>query len=115
MARERRRFPRVRESFTIQYRVASAIASSWCRGPVINLSAGGMRFRCVEEPLEVGAPLSIQVSLPGFREPLILKAVVVWSQLQASGVTEVGAEFQDLDVKQQLMIDRLVSFLRMSF
>lgn len=115
MRKERRQFPRVREPFVIQYRVAGEVASSWCRVTVINLSAGGVRFRCAEEPLEVSTPVRIQATLPGFKEPLALTAVVVWSQLQASGVTEVGAEFQDLDAKQQLMIDRLAGFLQASF
>lgn len=115
MAQERRHFPRVREPFTIQYRRSGEVVSSWSRVTVINLSAGGLRFRCADESLEAGAPLQIQVTLPGFREPMTLKALVVWNQLHASGVTEVGAEFQDLGIKQQLMIDRLVGFLKASF
>lgn len=114
MRKEQRRFPRVREPFVIQYRVADGVTSSWRRVTVSNLSAGGVRFRCVEEPLDAGTPLTIQVTLPGSREPLTLKATVVWTQLQASGVTEVGAEFCGLDTEQQLMSDRLVGFLRMS-
>lgn len=114
MAQERRRFLRVREPFTIQYRRSGEVASSWSRVTVINLSAGGLRFRCADEPLETGAPLQIQVALPGFREPMTLEARVVWNQLHASGVTEVGAEFHGLDLTQQLMIDRLVGFLRTS-
>lgn len=112
MGRERRQFPRIHEPCTVRYRRSGEIASAWSRVTVINLSAGGLRFRCADEPLEPGAPLQIQVALPGFREPMTLKALVVWNQLHASGVTEVGAEFQDLDVKQQLTIDRLVSFLK---
>ena len=114
MAQEHRRFPRVREPFVIQYRKAGEVASSWCRVAVTNLSAGGVRFRCVEESLEAGVPLQIRVALPGFHEVLTLNTTVVWSQLQASGVTEIGAEFQDMDPKQQMMVDRLVEFLRTS-
>ena len=114
MRKEQRRFPRVRESFVIQYCVADGVTSSWRRVTVSNLSSGGVRFRCVEEPLEAGTPLTIQVTLPEFRESLTLKATVVWTQLQASGVTEVGAEFCGLDSEQQLMSDRLVGFLRTS-
>ena len=114
MGQERRRFARTPEPFAIQYRPANQPAVAWCRVTVINLSAGGIRFRCTEEPLEAGTPLQIDITLPGLREPMMLNASVIWNQLQASGVTEVGAQFQGLDRKQQLLIDRLVGFLRTS-
>ncbi len=114
MGQERRHFPRIREPFTIQYRRSGEVASSWSRVTVSNLSAGGLHFRCADEPLETGALLQIQVALPEFHEPMTLKALVVWNQVHASGVTEVGVEFQHLDIKQQLVIDRLVGFLKQS-
>ncbi len=113
MGAERRQFPRVPEPFSVQYRVAGEVGS-WHTVTVINLSAGGLRFRTAEEPLAGGTALQIKVVLPGFREQVSVSALVAWSQLLASGVTEVGVEFQHLDMKTQILLDRLVGFLKKS-
>ena len=98
----------------IRYRTTGGPVNEWVRVTMINLSAGGIRFRCGGEPLQAGTPLEIEIMLSGLPQPMTLPAAIVWNQLQASGVTEVGAQFQTLDMSQQLLIDRLAGFLSVS-
>lgn len=46
------------------------------------------------EPLETGAPLQVQIALPGLREPMTFKALVMWLQPCASGVTKSARNFK---------------------
>ena len=110
MARERRRFSRVPEAFRVQYRVFGDLGESWRAVTTLNLSAGGIRFRGAD-PLEVGTPVSLRVQLPGAAQPVTLRGQVVWSQMQASGVTESGVEFLDVGLEQRALIDQVVGFL----
>ena len=110
MTRERRRFPRVPESFHVQYRVFGDLGESWRTVATLNLSAGGIRFRGAD-PLEAGAVVSLQLQLPGATQPMTLRGQVVWSQMQASGVTESGVEFVEVSLEQRALIDQVVGFL----
>jgi hypothetical protein len=56
--------------------------------------------------------MTLQIRLPGVAQPLHIKGQVAWSQMQASGVTEVGVEFLDLSERNQRLVDQLVGFLR---
>jgi c-di-GMP-binding flagellar brake protein YcgR len=111
MTKERRSFPRVPQPMDARYRPILDMGASWHHMTVVNISAGGVRFRS-DEPVEPGSPLELHVQLPGLREPLALKGAAVWSTLQASGVSETGVEFQDVSPEQQLQIDDVVRFLR---
>ena len=111
MQRERRRFPRVAEPLEAQYRIDGDFTSSWKGMTVINLSAGGIRFRSPES-ISPGASLQLKIKLPGVPQPLELRGAAVWSAMQAPEVIETGVEFLDLTLKQQAQIDQLVSFLR---
>ncbi len=110
MSRERREFSRVPQPFDAQYRLAGELTEGWRTIKTLNLSAGGMRFKS-SDLIEVGAELDIQIEIPSNPAPLALRGRVVWSQLQASGVTENGAEFLDVTPEKQMQIDTLVSFL----
>ena len=113
MTRERRYFSRIPHAFDASYRVVGELTASWCAVMSINLSAGGMRVR-IDEALEKGAILEVKLQLIGIRELLIVRGCVVWNQMQASGVTEVGIEFMDVKPEQQVQIDSLVEFLKKS-
>ena len=78
---------------------------------LLNLSAGGARFRS-EEQLEKNSLLEIEVKLSGLREGLRIKGRVAWSTLHASGVAETGVEFLDVSPDQQYRIDSIVQFFR---
>jgi len=112
-SKERRLFPRVPQPIDARYRLTDEMGTSWHAITLINISAGGVRFR-TEEPIEPGAPIELQVQLPGLREPLVLRGQAVWSTLQASGVTETGVEFLSVTPEQQFQIDNVVQFLRTS-
>lgn len=112
MTRERRFFSRVPHAFEVKYRL-DELGAPWRAVTTINLSASGMRFR-TEEPLEQGTALELQMTLTGIREVLIVRGHVVWSQMQASGVTENGVAFMDVKPEQQIQIDSLVGFLKKS-
>ena len=110
MRPDRRRFPRVPEAFRVQYRIFGDLEESWHAVTTLNLSAGGIRFRGAD-PLEIGTPITLRVQLPGAAQPMTLRGQVVWSQMQASGVTESGVEFVDVRPEQRARIDQVVSFL----
>lgn len=110
MKPERRRFPRVQELLSAQYRASGDLTSSWLTVTTLNMSAGGVRFRGTE-PLQPGALLALRVQVPGVSEMLDLLGQVVWSHMQASGVTESGVEFLDITPHQQALIDQAVTFL----
>lgn len=111
MFQERRKFPRIPESFELQYRVFGDMAASWSAVRTANLSAGGVRFRSLET-LESGTPLELHVQLAGFTQMLTLRGSVVWGRMQSPGVMEYGVQFVDVTMRQQAEIDRLVQFLR---
>ena len=109
MGFDRRRFPRVPEAFRIQYRVAGDV-SSWFSVSTVDLSACGVRFTHAE-PLEPGVTLRFKITLPGFKEPLELRGLVVWCRTAFGDAMESGIEFMDVTMKQQIVIDRMVGFL----
>ena len=111
MTRERRGFSRIPHTFDAQYRVSGDLTSFWHPMTVLNVSAGGLRFRS-EESLESGTVLEVRFQLPGDSQALLLVGRVVWNQLEASGVTESGIEFSDVTMDQQMKIDALVQFLK---
>lgn len=113
MAREQRQFHRVPHEVEVHYRLMNELTASWRTVTLINLSAGGLRFRD-DEALETGVPLELRLQLPGVNEPLNLKGRVIWSQLQASGVIEVGVGFLEVVAAHQMQIDNVVQFLRKS-
>ena len=111
--RERRHFHRAPQPIEAKYRVSGNLGSSWATGTLVNISAGGMRFRA-EELIEKSSLVEVEAKVPGLREVLAVKGMVVWSSLQASGVAEMGVAFSEVTLQQQYQIDNLVSFLRSS-
>lgn len=110
MTQERRQFPRIWEMVDLKYRIAGDISTSWVSVTTTNLSAGGMRFRNVT-PLEPATQLILQFSLPGIAEPINVNGMVVWKEMQASGVSESGVEFTGLKDEERRQIDQFVAFL----
>ena len=110
MRQERRRFVRAPQPFRARYHLYGELMESWRDTTTVNLSASGMRFRC-GDPVESGAVLEIELTIPSVREVLTLSGRVVWSQSVASGVSEVGVQFADVTPEQEQRIDELVKFL----
>jgi c-di-GMP-binding flagellar brake protein YcgR len=111
MGAERRQFHRVEQPLDVHYRPAGTFSDPWRTAKAINVSAAGVRFRC-EERLEQGTEMEIQLALSGRPEPFLIRGVVVWSRLEASGVNESGVEFSDVGVDQRLQLDQLLEFLK---
>ena len=109
--RNRRDFHRVTQPVTGRYRLSNQIVAPWTSITIINLSAGGLRFRG-EELLEQDAPIEVETHVPGMSAVLFVKGRVAWSSLQASGVTETGVQFLDVTIEQKFRIDKMVEFLR---
>ena len=107
---ERRHFPRVEQSFEARYRLFGDFGATWRAVTAINLSASGIRFRG-EEMLARGTMLDMQIVLPGITQSMVVRGMVVWSALQASGVIETGVDFADLSPQQQMQVDQMVRFL----
>ncbi len=112
MTRERRHFPRIPQAFDARSRPSGEFGSGWETITVVNLGAGGIRFRSQDARLALGSLLDISLSIPGLQEALVLEGRVAWSDMQASGVTEHGVEFIRLSPKHQAQIDQLVGFLK---
>ncbi len=110
MPREQRRFSRTSQALEAQYRQARGLGVSWVAVTTVNISAAGARFRG-PEPLEAGEMLEVRIQLPGAHKPLDAEARIIWSKMQASGVTEYGVEFLNISDQQQAQIDQLVEFL----
>ena len=110
MRKERRRFSRTSQSLDAQYRLIGELSTSWMQVIAVNIGAAGARIRGAES-MEVASLLELQVQLPGARKPLVVQGRVIWSRMQASGVTESGVEFLEITAEQQWQIDELVRFL----
>ena len=110
--KERRRFPRIDQPFEARYRVlGDPDGAAWRAVTAVNLSASGIRFRG-EESIDEGTTLDLDIHVPTFPQPLVLRGIVVWSAMQASGVVETGVDFMDLGTMQQAQVDQFVQFLR---
>jgi len=92
---KRRKFPRLREGWALEYRVLDA--AQFELDPVsslaVNISGGGV---CLEskQDVEPGTMLAIDLHSPAFESPILALARVVWCKKKLfSDVYEVGAEF----------------------
>ena len=110
MGEERRRFPRIQQTLTVQCRPHGSLAASWRPVTMVNISAVGIRLLS-EQPLESDETFDLQVTLPGSAAPLLIQGRAAWTRMQASGVTESGVEFVNMTSDQQAQIDTLVQFL----
>lgn len=76
--KERRQFVRLDTMLAVKYRVLpSSIPEQATQTK--NISGGGL---CVflEERLPVGAPLEVQITLPGREKPAVFTAEVIWCE-----------------------------------
>ncbi len=110
MSQERRQFSRATQAIETPSRLAGSLGASWMSVTTVNISAAGVRLRG-PEPLDAGELLELRLQIPGTGKPVEVQGRVVWSKMQASGVTELGIEFMEIDDQQQRHIDQLVEFL----
>lgn len=92
---KRRRFPRLKEGWALDYRVMES--SQFARDPVstlaVNISGGGICLEAKEE-IEPGSMLAVDLHSPAFDSPILALARVVWCKKKLfADKYEVGAEF----------------------
>jgi len=86
---------------------------SYAFGSMVKSRSAGLTVYVGSAAVQLPKPSARQQEiLRQVPQTLELRGAVVWSQLQAAAVTEVGIEFIGLTLKQQAQIDQLVSFLR---
>ena len=111
MTTERRQFPRIPHACEAKYRVWGNFMEGWTEVSILNVSAGGARFRC-GELLPAGAQLEMQLWLPADPAPITVRGKVAWSKMLAAKVAENGVEFLDVTPEQGARIDDFVRFLK---
>ncbi len=92
----RRKYPRVKESCGVRYRVIeeSAAPEKNRSGTARNISGGGMCFSA-GRPFEPGAMVALEMSLSELPAPVVSLGRVVWCERAADGAGgyDVGVEF----------------------
>jgi len=91
----RRKYPRVKESCRIKYRLVNdpVLQPEDQGGVAVNISGGGMRFSADEE-FQPGAMIALEMSLGELPTPVVSLARVVWCERgEAEGTFDVGVEF----------------------
>jgi hypothetical protein len=70
--------------------------------PLLDISRGGMRFHCNHKP-DIDSKLTMHISVPGERVPLVLNGLVRWAiSADDSGYTyQVGVQFNAYGEKRE--------------
>lgn len=110
MGQEQRQFKRVPEAFNVKCRPAGTLSDVWRQVVTVDFSAGGIGFES-EQTYDVGDLLEIQMTIPSFRTPLIVKGRVVRIKTTPWSTSEVAAQFFEVNPDQQFSLDELVAFL----
>ena len=108
---QRRQFDRASLPMPIRFRMLDGFGGVWLDGMMLDLSAGGTRFTSLH-PVEQGASLEVQLSLPDRAEPYLLSAHVLWVDASIPDEPSYGATFTNVTEEQQQVLDDLVQFLR---
>jgi hypothetical protein len=74
-------------------------------GPVLDLSAGGMRVLAARVPRKA----VFKVTLMGLETTVTLKARVAWSRRRGFGKRELGLEFVEMDAETRTALTRISS------
>ena len=94
---ERRRVMRIIRSFIVRYPSPTSGQGFWLVSTLRNFSTCGARFFC-ERTFRVGEAMIVQLILPTSREPVVLKARVVWVKaLALLGMVDLGVSFEPSD------------------
>ena len=97
----------------MSYRLKHEMSVFWHEVTMVNIGAGGVRFRG-EEELSPGTDLDMRMQLSGSGQPLEVSSRVVWSALLSPGAFETGVEFLDLQPEQQAAVYDIVAFFMKS-
>ncbi len=106
---QRRRNPRARIQFEVEFKQAGTTA----RGTCLNLCKAGL-FIATERPAAPGKEVVLRFTLPGRSDPLSVRAQVAWMSGEKQDPTVVkgiGVKFLDLDASMASAIGTLVDKL----
>lgn len=108
--RERRIQDRERTLLEIEYGDREAFISDFA----LNISKGGM-FISTPEPLGVGAELNVRFKLPNARDPIQLRAKVMWVNpvdRKSKLIPGMGVSFQDLTEERRKEIEHYIQTIQ---
>jgi c-di-GMP-binding flagellar brake protein YcgR len=98
---EHRRSPRIPlQRFIVCLRAGDRIVTG-------DLSSGGIGFE-VPEPIHLGDPIAVSLTLPETGESVSLSAVICHVTQTDKGTYRIGARFIDMDVLIQRPLERYV-------
>ena len=110
MGQEQRQFKRIPEAFNVKCRPSGTLSDVWRQVVTVDFSAGGIGFES-QQSYDIGDPLEIQLTIPSFRMPLIIKGQVVRIKTTPWSTSECAVQFMDVTPDQQYALDELVAFL----
>ncbi len=103
---EHRRAIRIIRSFLVRY---ASGPGSWPVSTLRNFSTYGARFFC-ERTFRVGEAMMVQLILPTSREPVVLKARVVWTKPSSFGLVDLGVSFEPSDERSTKALTNAANF-----
>lgn len=103
---EARRHLRAPLALEVRYRTTGSFLVSYS----LNLSVGGLLLETADPAPPVGATLVVRFTVPGAGETIETQARVVWVRepLEPGGRRSLGLQFEGLEQRMGLLIDRLV-------
>ena len=103
---------RIARAFMVRYQPpASRGSDSWATSPLKNFSRTGARFFSDYE-FKIGEWILLQMLLPVSKQPVWVKARVVWMKPAPMGIVDVGVAFGLSDPAAQQAIDQAATFLQ---
>jgi hypothetical protein len=90
---EKRRFPRLKDSCVLRYRKVEAdtLPEEGIDALTVNISGGGICFSS-PTPVDPGALLAVELTLPDFSSPVVSFGRAVWCEVDGDAY-KVGMEF----------------------
>ena len=101
MAKEQRRTPRVSTRLTAL--VTARANDKVYRALTADVGAGGLRV-VLDDPLERGTVLELDIKLPDRSEPIVCQGVVIWGRPVAEGhgqAVDTGIQFISIEPKDR--------------
>ena len=91
---EQRRYPRLKESCTLRYKrvETGSLPTEGTEAVSVNVSGGGLCFE-VQEEINPGVLLAIELVLPDCESGVVALGRTVWCRSAGSGRYEIGLEF----------------------
>ena len=101
---------RIIRSFLVRYPSPASGQGFWLVSTLRNFSTCGARFFC-ERTFRVGETTKIQLILPTSREPVVLKARVVWTKASSLfGMVDLGVAFEPSDEQSTKALTSAANF-----